>query len=40
MRRDFTRLIGRLSVTTRYAVRNLTRNYRRTLLSVAGITIG
>jgi ABC-type lipoprotein release transport system permease subunit len=40
MRRDFTRLMGRLSVTTRYAVRNLTRNYRRTLLSVAGITIG
>jgi|GEM_PF-419979 ABC-type lipoprotein release transport system permease subunit len=37
---DGSRLIERLSVTTRYAVRNLTRNYRRTLLSVAGITIG
>ena len=35
-----TRLIGRLSVTTRYAARNLTRNPRRTLLSVAGITVG
>src|SRR5664279_906210 len=40
MKRDFSRLIKRLSVTTRYAARNLTRNYRRTLLSVAGITIG
>jgi ABC-type lipoprotein release transport system permease subunit len=37
---DITLLMERLSVTTRYAVRNLTRNYRRTLLSVAGITIG
>src|SRR5664279_2749267 len=35
-----TRLMGRLSVTTRYAARNLTRNPRRTLLSVAGITVG
>jgi ABC-type lipoprotein release transport system permease subunit len=36
----FTRLMGRLSVTTRYAARNLVRNSRRTLLSVAGITVG
>jgi ABC-type lipoprotein release transport system permease subunit len=35
-----TRLMGRLSVTTRYAARNLVRNPRRTLLSVAGITVG
>jgi len=34
------RFMSRLSVTTRYAVRNLTRNYRRTLLSVIGITVG
>jgi len=34
------RLMELFSVTTRYAVRNLTRNPRRTLLSVAGITIG
>ncbi|MGD0586336.1 MAG: ABC transporter permease [Oryzomonas sp.] len=37
---DITRLMGRLSVTTRYAARNLVRNPRRTLLSVAGITVG
>lgn len=40
MNASLTRLMGRLSVTTRYALRNLTRNSRRTLLSVAGITIG
>ena len=40
MNYNVSRLINRLSVTTRYAVRNLTRNHRRTLLSVAGITIG
>jgi ABC-type lipoprotein release transport system permease subunit len=37
---NFNRLMEYLSVTTRYAIRNLTRNHRRTLLSVAGITIG
>lgn len=35
-----SRLMGRLSVTSRYAARNLVRNPRRTLLSVAGITVG
>lgn len=40
MKGEVSRLMGCLSVSTRYAVRNLTRNYRRTLLSVAGITIG
>ena len=40
MTADRTPFLERLSVTTRYAVRNLARNPRRTLLSVAGITIG
>ncbi len=40
MNDTFARVMGCLSVTTRYAVRNLTRNSRRTLLSVAGIAVG
>ncbi len=40
MKRFTSYVMSHVSVGTRYAFRNLTRNYRRTLLSVAGIAIG